>query len=514
MKNRGTVRRRKTLTSRVLCLRLLVLLALAACQRPPVEAEPTEPIASGRSVLDALPTPALTPTPLPLRRTFEPGLLVDYTAQDGDTLASLARRFNSSVEEIRSANPNIPEAATTMPPGMPMKMPIYFRALWGTPFKILPDSLFVNGPAGVGFNTSAFVDSYPGWLKDYADYPSQLGGTRSRAKLSGAEIVDYLATTYSLSPRLLLAILEYQGGALTLPEPPTSRNVLGIQRLYYSSPYLQLVLAANLLNNGYYGWRSGDLFEFELMEGSITRPDPWQNAASVALQYYFSKIYSGDPYEKAVGPTGLFETYARLFGDPWEDVDPLIPGSLTQPSLGLPFPANQIWSYTGGPHTGYGTGAPFAAIDFAPPAEKSGCFIPQETDFATAVADGLVVRSDVTGVILDLDGDGDERTGWAIYYLHLAAEGRAPLGTQLARGDRIGYPSCESGHATGTHVHLARKYNGEWILADGPLALDLQGWVAHSGDREYLGTLTRAGLTVVACECSDRASQIGANTVP
>ena len=38
----------------------------------------------------------------------------------------------------------------------------------------------------------------------------------------------------------------------------------------------------------------------------------------------------------------------------------------------------------------------------------------------------------------------------------------------------------EGGHVTGTHVHIARKYNGEWIPADG-LAFNLEGWVAHDG---------------------------------
>jgi hypothetical protein len=32
-------------------------------------------------------------------------------------------------------------------------------------------------------------------------------------------------------------------------------------------------------------------------------------------------------------------------------------------------------------------------------------------------------------------------------------------------GDRIGHPSCEGGAANATHVHIARRYNGEWIPA-------------------------------------------------
>ena len=68
--------------------------------------------------------------------------------------------------------------------------------------------------------------------------------------------------------------------------------------------------------------------------------------------------------------------------------------------------------------------------------------------------------------------------------------------------------SCEGGEATGTHVHIARKYNGEWIAAEGALAFNLEGWLAQNGEAPYLGSLTRLGKTIRACECSDAAAQI------
>jgi len=166
------------------------------------------------------------------------------------------------------------------------------------------------------------------------------------------------------------------------------------------------------------------------------------------------------------------------------------------------------WALTGGPHTGWGTGAPFAAIDFAPPSVKGGCVPSQE--WVTAVAPGLVIRSEPGIVVLDLDKDGDERTGWVVFYLHLATDGRAVVGMEVEAGQPLGHPSCEGGTSTGTHVHIARLYNGEWILAEGPLAFNLEGWVAHNGAAPYLGTLTRFGRTVTACVCSNQPSFITA----
>ena len=484
--------RRKSSTLYVLHI-ILIGLLLAACAP-----------SAASSVVENLITP-LAPTPVPAptseRPKYAPGELVDYTAQNGDTLPALAARFNTSVEEIREANPIIPLDATTMPPGFPMKIPIYYLPLWGTAYQSIPDHAFVNGPAQIGFSTSAFVATTSGWLKDYQVY----AGEKTR---TGAEAVDYIAQNHSISPQLLLALLEYQSGALTQPAPPVGKYVLGFRRVNYETPYLQLIIAANTLNNGYYNWRAGRLTELELLEETLFRPDPWQNAGSAALQYYFSKLYSGDQFFTSIGPEGLARVYQTFFGDPWANPVIILPGSLQQPPLQFPFSPGQIWAYTGGPHTGWGTGEPFAAIDFAPASDVTGCNPPQPDQYATAMADGLVLRSDIDGTVIDLDKDGDERTGWVLFYLHLATKARVALGREVKAGDPIGYPSCEGGISTGTTLHIARKYNGEWILADGPLAFNLEGWVAHNGSRAYKGTLIRGGVVMTACECSDYQSQV------
>jgi hypothetical protein len=453
-------------------------------------------------------------TPLPVRPNYAPAQLVDYIAQSGDTLPALAAHFNTTVPEIMAANPIIPSDATTMPPGLPMKIPIYFKALWANPFKVLPDAAFVDGPAQIGFNTPAFVASQPGWLNNYVTY----AGGQYR---TGAEMVDYVATNFSVSPRLLLAIMEYSAGALSQRIMPDRKYILEYAQPYFADApnlvYLQLVWAADTLNNGYYGWRAGNLIEFDEPDGTLIRPDPWQNAASVGIQYFFSRTKFGSNYDNAVGSDGLSKTYQALFGNPWNLDIKLIPGSLEQPPLQFPFPPGQVWTYTGGPHTGWGSlgSQPFAAVDFGPPSEHHGCFTPDPQNYATAVADGLVVRSGPDGIMLDLDGDGDERTGWDIYYLHLSSPTRMPVGKELHSGDLIGYPSCQGGElVTGTHVHIARKYNGEWILADGALAFNFEGWKIFNGKAAYQGTMKRNGITVTACACSDLYSQIRADFSP
>ena len=60
-------------------------------------------------------------------------------------------------------------------------------------------------------------------------------------------------------------------------------------------------------------------------------------------------------------------------------------------------------------------------------------------------------------------------------------------------------------------MHIARKYNGEWILADGPLAFNLEGWVAQRGITAYEGSLIKFNHIVTACECADKYSQVMAS---
>lgn len=501
LKSKFTLTRRILSGYRTILLVLLsALIGLSGCSVPTVTMVSTQVVPTTEIPPAELTEAVITVTPLPQRPNYNPGELVDYTAQAGDTLPALAAHFNTTVEEIQAANTFIPKDATTMPPGMPMKIPIYYAPFWGSAYQIIPDSLFINGPAQVGFNSSEFVANHSGWLNGYREYA--FNGNRS-----AAQIVDYVSQQFSVSPRLLLALLEYQAGGLSqLARPADGTSyVLGKTDVRRQGLYLQLVWAANTLNNGYYEWRVGNLRTMDMLDGRELRPDPWQNAASVALQYYFSRLYDGELFDRAVAHDGIAQVYKDLFGDPW-GAEPHIPGSLTQPEFRLPFRPGIEWAYTGGPHTGYGTGAPYAALDFAPGAVKGGCTPTPE--LALAVADGVVARSELGTVVLDLDGDGDERTGWVLFYFHIGTEGRAVKGAGLKSGDPLGYPSCEGGATTGTHIHIARKYNGEWVLADGILAFNLDGWVAHNGAVAYQGTLTRDTKMIRACECSDAASQI------
>lgn len=433
-----------------------------------------------------------TPDPLPAER-LDPTRAQVYVVQSGDTLSSIAYAFGCTVEDIATANSVVSDSIW---PGQLLTIPVGATD-FGPALKLIPDSEAVYSPAHVPFDLGQFVAGQHGYL---ARYTEEVEG-RLR---TGGEIVGLVAQRYSVGPRVLLALLEWQAGWVTDDQPPaeTLYYPMGNTEQGREGLFEQLSWAAAELNSGYYGWKYRNWTTIRLSDGERIGIASGLNAGSVAVQNYLGRVASGDQWWGAVGPGGFAATYDRLFGNPFAyTVDPLLPAGLAQPELRFPWEGDQMWYLTSGPHGGWGRGSGWAALDFVPPGQW-GC--QPAPLWVTAAAPGLVVRSDNGEVVVDLDGDGHEQTGWVLTYLHIHQEGRVEAGTWLAQGQRIGHPSCDGGYADATHLHLARRYNGEWIPAgSGPVPLVISGWTAHEAVWEYDGTLTQGNLVRQACQCTN-----------
>ncbi len=274
---------------------------------------------------------------------------------------------------------------------------------------------------------------------------------------------------------------------------------------YNKDLFDQVVWAANQLAIGYYGWRDGSLTQLAFNDDTVVRLAPTLNAGTVALMYFFNQAYPDlERWQSILDPeSGFVRLHNDMFGDPQAraaSTEPLLPPDLTQPALSLPFLRGQDWSHTGGPHGAWERQGAQAALDFAPGSVEPGCV--RSEMWVVAAAPGVIARIGKGVVVLDLDGDGNEHTGWSLLYLHLSDINNLKVGQWVDADTLLGHPSCEGGISTGTHVHVARKYNGEWLAADGPVPFNLGGWVAHAGDQPYLGELTRGDETITACSCS------------
>ncbi|MDX1614995.1 MAG: peptidoglycan DD-metalloendopeptidase family protein, partial [Candidatus Promineifilaceae bacterium] len=336
-----------------------------------------------------------------------------------------------------------------------------------------------------------------GYLSEYSEEVEQ-------RELSGAEVVELIARRFSIGPRLLLAVVEHQSGWVTAHPTEPSPYPLGFVREGTEGLYWQLHLAANLLNLGFYGRAEGGLTVLQVGSDSEVAIAPGLNDGSAGVQLLAGGLTntSYEQWQTAVGSQGFYATYQRLFGNPFAyTVDPLLPSDLNQPELTLPWAVGETWYYTSGPHGAWASGSAWAALDFAPPGDVLGCY--RSDHWVLTMSAGTVVYSDFGAVVVDIDGDGFAGTGWAITYMHLESRDRVPEGQTVTAGHRLGHPSCEGGFSNGTHVHVARSYNGRWISADGGLPFVMDGWTTQGLGREYDGLLIRDDLVREACSCRE-----------
>jgi LasA protease len=445
--------------------------------------------------------PVLSPSPDAER--VLPSIRSDYTqhvVQYGDTLAAIALYFGVDVNALIAANQPIdPEALEV---GRTLQIPPPVPVEDAPEFKIIPDSELAFSPSALGFDICSVIAERGGYLAHYTEEVDS-------AVLTGAQIVERVSRENSVNPRILLAMLDYQSGWISSLSPAGETMDFPLRYFHtaYKGLYQQLSVAANELNRGYYLWLLNGISHWVLADGSVVRAVPRINAGTAGVQQAMSRLAGLEAWNRAVGPGGIDQAYRDLFGNPFDySFEPLLPSGLSQPAMQLPFEPGKVWSFTSGPHGGWGDGAAWAALDFAPPGNALGC-VPSD-EWVTAVADGLITHAQDGLVIQDLDLDGYEQTGWTVVYMHIESRDRDAEGTTVKAGERIGHPSCEGGFSNGTHVHLARRYNGEWISADGPLPFKLDGWISSGTGVQYDGYLTRENSSVEAWDARLPENQI------
>ena len=469
------------------------------------EPTPTDfyPPLSTTQATTVLPSQTNTPTSAAVTTDTPPPTIV-YSSQSGDSLEAVALHFGVQVSEITSSD-SLPTTGL-LNPGTTLVIPDRLSQTPKTPsLAIMPDSEVVFSPSAQYFDIAGFVNSAGGKLSTYHE-------PMSNGIITGAEGIRRMAYGSSISPRILLALIQYYTGWVQgQPNPGVDEEYpLGYVDPRYPGMYQQLRLIVRELLAGYYGWRDGTMTHLTFSDGATLRLAPSLNAGSVAMLYMFSKHLDYADWTQAINPdTGFTLFFTTMFGDPWArawEKGPLFPPDLTQPTFTLPFEVGVPWTLIGGPHPAWEQESAWAALDFGPPMDAPGCGV--STAWVVAIASGEIVRSETGYVVLDLDGDGFEQTGWVVLYLHIATKDRIQAGTWVTAGDHIGHPSCEGGTATGTHVHIARKYNGEWVSAGDPLPFVLSGWTAHAGTAPYKGTLTKGDKVVTASTVSEHQSQI------
>ena len=417
------------------------------------------------------PTPAAGSDAAPAVTLVTDTSAAQHIVQWGDTLSQIAAQYDVSLASILAVNdlenPDLLEVNQII--NLPQVTVTYTLAS-----QIMSDARLVRSASAQSFDTAAFIRSRPGIIGSL-NIPvatRQANGSALTDILSASQIVERVSLEYSVDPRILLALLEYRAGWLSQADIVQERQLYpfispeqsyGIDR---AGLYNQLAWLADQLNFGYYDWKYRGKTILDFPDGGRLLYHPDLNAGSVALQYVFSRLSSFEAWKNDVSEAGFHATYTAYFGNPLHDNVPTIPASLSQPQLSLPFQPGEIWRFTGGFHGGWGQGSGWAALDFSPPDEGSDGLCYTARFPTTSVAKGEIVRMADGVIVVDLDQDGNEGSGWTILYLHIVSDESLQLGQIVEAGDILGYASCFGGYATAAHLHIARRYNGEWIPAD------------------------------------------------
>lgn len=486
---------------------ILLCLVLTACNFPlwPAGQLNTTPQASFRTQVPhnvsfptRIPTISLQPSPPALGNLQN---VYTYRSQSGDTLNSVARHFGVASSQISYEGSF--SFARLLPPGTTLFIPKSLSSFYYADI-LLPDSEVI-------YSSTAKDLDIPAFIRDSGGYLSRYEQKVSGEVLTGAQIVERVALNTSVNPRLLLAFIELRSHWVTqTPAEIYWLHPLDLGYKEYEGLYLELAVAARLINTGYYGWRSGELIDLVFSDGTSARIAPNLNAGTVGIQYLMAQLYTQPEWETMIySSNGLIPLHARLFGDSFaraRTIEPIFNEETTNLELELPFSPGERWALTGGLHYTWTAGTPFGALDFAPLTGEAACAVSKS--WILAAAPGVVTRAANNQVIISAIDSSGKPTGWEVFYMHIASEEMIPQGTRVQLDDPIGHPSCQGGSATGTHVHIARKYKGEWIGAGETFPYLLSGWLAVPGEQLFRSTLVKDSQVVTADPNAGYSSRI------
>lgn len=508
------------------CLAITAVL-LAACGNGASDSLPAATLAAQAQALPHTATQAATSAPsiadtatataaVPTAPSPEPDLppgdrdaeaeSATHTVVAGDSLTRIADRYGISMRSLLAANdlpnPDLLEVGQVIQ--LPQTPVAYTSGL-----RLLPDARLVRSVGASAFDIERFIQNQPGALKQMTLTLERrrADGSVESSRFSAGDIVERVSLEYSVDARILLAFLDYFAGLLSQTDVAEDIQLKPLQAQSAGSGplrlglYNQLSWLADALNRGYYDWKYRGETILEFPDGTRLLYHRELNAGTVALHYVLAQLLLPAAWETAISADGIAANYQRHFGDAFAGSAAPVPRELIQPPLTLPFARGEVWRFTGGFHGGWGNGSAWAAIDFAPPPQAGptgACYVAMQP--ALAVADGVIARLAEGLVVLDLDDDADESSGWTILYLHIDAHDALQTGQAVSAGNILGYPSCSGGFSTATHLHIARRYNGEWLPADcnrcpegrNPPPFVMSGWrVVGLSNQLYQGFMVR-----------------------
>ena len=281
-----------------------------------------------------------------------------------------------------------------------------------------------------------------------------------------AEIISHWCGYSSISPKIIIALIEYQTGLISNAQPDPNDMEKPLSSLSDRTGFsMQVKDVAAQLADAYYSWhKNQQALDQNILQNFL---DEKSNVQLKAQQQGFRNLYYQLFPESS-------ESGKKQLQAPTVGATP--PDNLLQ----LPYPVGESWNY-GGSHTNNGSGDyPQSSLDFNGGSWNWGA---DTSDLWVVAAHGgqVVVHSSCNVEVIGSDG-------WSTTYYHLdnvvvETNQTVTRNTPLANyADNKAQAICQGGSSSGPHVHFSLKYDGSYEHLDG---VKLSGFSVHTGRDSY-----------------------------
>ncbi|MGH8079089.1 MAG: M23 family metallopeptidase [Lysobacter sp.] len=277
-----------------------------------------------------------------------------------------------------------------------------------------------------------------------------------------SEVISHWAGYSGISPKVLIALMEQQSGAITRKHAAADAMRRPFGRLAQGNDFnAQTREVAQALREALYEQDGPNA------KGAVTL------ARANPLQALFERSGANESSAKLSGDGEFQLVYGRLFNEPrtaqapsarfakaGPDVQPLSPNGLLQ----FPFPRGARW-HVGGAHTNTGSGNyPMSSLDMS---LGGGWGSNQNNTWVSASANGSFKRH--SSCFAEIVHSG----GWSTTYYHLMNI-QYGTGANVSSNTAIANPAntqaqalCDGGSSTGPHEHWSLKQNGSFYHLNG-----------------------------------------------
>lgn len=310
-----------------------------------------------------------------------------------------------------------------------------------------------------------------------------------------AEHISHWAGYSSISPRVLLALMEQQSGVLRHPNQSAQQLAQPFAKLSAKQDFAsQLQDVADQLATRLYREPSHPgASEFSSQQ------------APSALDFLFDgndpqALTQSQSQQQTAAANKFSQIYRQLFAEDFIAIssqvdrqlgqkDPVIMAGPANGFLQFPFPLGQSW-HVGGAHTNTGSGNyPMSSLDMS---QGGGWGSNQSGRWVSASAAGSFKRH--SSCFAEVVHSG----GWSTTYYHLMNI-QYNTGATVSKNTRIANPAntkaqalCNGGASTGPHQHWSLKQNGSWTHLNG---VYVSGWRITATGSSYDTNCSRYYLT-------------------